>query len=216
MRSFVVLTAGMLAFGGVAHAQSSASKPGNGYVEAVAQSAFGNVTSQSYGAEAGVTVFPNVQIFVEAGKTRNVATTAFSAAAQTIAGALSQTQANVGFSVKEPVTFGAVGARFLIPVADSKVQPYVMAGGGIAKVSQNATFTVGGTDVTGNMAQFNIVLGSDLSGSFTKPMFVLGGGVTYPLWQQLIADFQFRFGRILAEDGGINVSRAGIGIGVRF
>jgi opacity protein-like surface antigen len=114
------------------------------------------------------------------------------------------------------VTFGAVGARFLIPVADSKVQPYVMAGGGIAKVSQNATFTVGGTDVTGNLAQFNIVLGSDLSGSFTKPMFVLGGGVTYPLWQQLIADFQFRFGRILAEDGGINVSRAGIGIGVRF
>jgi hypothetical protein len=216
MRSFVILTVGMLACGRVANAQSSASKPGNGYVEAVAQSAFGNVTSQSYGAEAGVTVFPNVQIFVEAGQTRNVATTAFSAAAQTIAGALSQTQANAGFSVKEPVTFGAVGARFLIPVADSKVQPYVMAGGGIAKVSQNATFTVGGTDVTGNLAQFNIVLGSDLSGSFSKPMFVLGGGVTYPLWQQLIADFQFRFGRILAEDGGINVTRAGIGIGVRF
>ena len=216
MRSFVILTVGMLALGGVAHAQSSASKPGDGYVEAVAQSAFGNVTSQSYGAEAGVTVFPNVQIFVEAGQTRNVATTAFSAAAQTMAGALSQTQANAGFSVKEPVTFGAAGLRFLIPVADSKVQPYVMAGGGIAKVSQNATFTVGGTDVTGNLAQFNIVLGSDLSGSFTKPMFVLGGGVTYPLWQQLIADFQFRFGRILAEDSGINVSRAGIGIGVRF
>jgi opacity protein-like surface antigen len=216
MRSFVILTAGMLAFGGVAHAQSSASAPGSGYVEAVAQSAFGNVTSQSYGAEAGITVYPNVQIFVEAGQTRNVATPAFSAAAQTIAGALSQTQANAGFSVKEPVTFGAAGLRFLIPVADSKVQPYVMAGGGIAKVSQNATFTVGGTDVTGNLAQFNIVLGSDLSGSFTKPMFVLGGGVTYPLWQQLIADFQFRFGRILAEDGGINVSRAGIGIGVRF
>jgi hypothetical protein len=91
-----------------------------------------------------------------------------------------------------------------------------MAGGGIAKVSQNATFTVGGTDVTGNLAQFNAVLGSDLSGSFTKPMIVFGGGVTYPLWQQLVADFQFRFGRILAEDGAINVGRAGIGIGVRF
>ncbi len=64
MRSFVILTAAMLAFGGVAHAQSS---QGAGYVEAVAQAAFSNVTSQSYGAEAGFTVHENLQIFVEAG-----------------------------------------------------------------------------------------------------------------------------------------------------
>ena len=74
MRSFVVLTAGMLTFGSVAHAQSTVQGASVGYVEAVAQSAFGNVTSQSYGAEAGVTIFPNLQIFVEAGQTRNVAT----------------------------------------------------------------------------------------------------------------------------------------------
>jgi hypothetical protein len=213
MRSFVVLTAGILAFGGVAHAQSA---QGSGYVEAVAQAAFSNVTSQSYGAEAGFTVHENLQIFVEAGQTRNVATSAFSAAAQTMAGALSQTQANVAYSAKEPVAFGNVGVRWLIPVADSKIQPYIIAGGGIAKVSQNARFTVGGTDVTGNLSQYNIVLGSDLSGSFTKPMFVLGGGIDYPVWQQLMLDFQFRFGRIFAEDAGINVSRVGIGIGVRF
>ena len=50
MRSFVMLTLGLLALGRVAHAQSAA---GKGYVEGVAQSAFGNVTSQSYGAEGG-------------------------------------------------------------------------------------------------------------------------------------------------------------------
>ena len=38
----------------------------------------------------------------------------------------------------------------------------------------------------------------------------------WPAWQRLVVDVQFRFGRILAEDGGINVSRAGIGLGVRF
>ncbi len=103
------------------------------------------------------------------------------------------------------MAFGNVGVRWLIPVADSKIQPYVMAGGGIAKVSQNATFTVGGTDVTGNLSQYNIVLGSDLSGSFTKPMFVLGGGVAYPVWQQLVLDFQFRFGTDLR--GGCGYQR---------
>jgi hypothetical protein len=33
---------------------------------------------------------------------------------------------------------------------------------------------------------------------------------------RLVLDLQFRYGRIFAEDGGINVSRAGVGIGVRF
>ena len=216
MRSFVVLTAGMLTFASVARAQSPAQGPSIGYVEAVAQSAVGNVTSQSYGAELGFTVYQNLQVFVEGGQTRNVATAAFSAAAQNFAAGLSLTQANVGFSVKEPVTFGAAGVRYVIPVAGSKVQPYVLAGAGIAKVKQDATFTVGGTDVTASLSQFNAVLGSDLSGSFNKPIIVFGGGVTYPVWQQLIVDFQFRFGRILAEDEGINVSRVGIGIGVRF
>jgi opacity protein-like surface antigen len=104
----------------------------------------------------------------------------------------------------------------VIAVPGSKVEPYVLAGAGIAKVKQDATFTIGGTDVTSTLQQFNTQLGTDLSGSFTKPIIVFGGGVTYPVWQQLIVDFQFRFGRILAEDGGINVSRVGIGIGVRF
>jgi len=100
------------------------------------------------------------------------------------------------------VTFGAAGLRYVIAVPGSKVEPYVLAGAGIAKVKQDATFTVGGTDVTASLSQFNAVLGSDLSGSFNKPIIVFGGGVTYPVWQQLIVDFQFRFGRILAEDEG--------------
>ncbi len=153
---------------------------------------------------------------MEGGQTRNAATAQLSAAAQTIAGGLSQIASNVGFSVKSPVTFGVVGVKFLIPVEGSKVMPYVLAGGGAASVKQNSVFTVGGTDVTSNLAQFGTVLGTDVSGSFTKPMFSVGGGVAYPIWQQLVLDFQVRFGRILAEDQGINITRAGLGIGVRF
>ena len=115
------------------------------------------------------------------------------------------------------MTFGVAGVKYIVPMV-GKVQPYVMGGGGLAKVKQDVTFTVGGTDVTSTLAQapYNVQLGSDLSGTFTKPMLVLGGGVVWPAWQQIIVDFQYRYGRIFAEDGGINVSRAGIGIGVRF
>ena len=217
MRLSVMLLVGTFGLSGVARAQSAPPTSSKGYVEAVAQSAFSNVTSQSFGAEVGVTIVPNVQVFVEGGQVHNVATADISASAQAVAGSLSQTQANVLYSVKQPVTFGVTGVRFIVPMV-GKVQPYVMGGGGVAKVKQDVTFTVGGTDVTSTLAQapYNVQLGSDLSGTFTKPMLVLGGGVVWPAWQQIIVDFQYRYGRIFAEDGGINVSRAGIGIGVRF
>ena len=38
----------------------------------------------------------------------------------------------------------------------------------------------------------------------------------WPAWERLVIDIQYRYGRILAEDVGINVNRAGVAIGVRF
>ena len=151
MRSFVCVTIGMMALAGVASAQTppSASDPDRGYVEAVAQAAFGNVTSQSYGAEGGVTIRPNLQLFVEVGRVSNVATSQISAAAQTIAGYLSQTQANVAYSVKEPAIFGVAGIRFTVPTGGAVG---LRAGGaGVANVKQDVAFTIGGTDVTSNL-----------------------------------------------------------------
>ncbi len=217
MRSFVALAIGMLALSGVANAQTSpAPAVDRGYAEVNLQSAFGNVTSQSFGAEVGVTLMPNLQVFGEVAKVRDVATTGIGAAAQLIAGFLSQTQTNVTFSVKEPVTFAVAGVKYTIPTTGT-IHPYVLGGAGMATVTQDVAFTVGGSDITSALAStYGVQLGTDLSGSFTKPMIVVGGGVMWPAWQRLVVDVQFRFGRILAEDGGINVSRAGIGVGVRF
>jgi opacity protein-like surface antigen len=225
MRSFLTapMVAATLALGGVANAQTvktTTSTPVEdaGYVEVVAQSAFGNVTSQSYGLEAGFTIRPQMQVFVEAGQTRSVATAELSTSAQTIAGALSRTQNNVGYTAKEPATFGDVGIRYSIAVS-GRARPYVLGGFGLASVKRNVAFTVGGTDVTSSLSQDqygNIVLGTDLSGSETKAMFVVGAGLALPAWERLIIDLQFRYGRIFAEDAPISVARAGIGIGVRF
>jgi opacity protein-like surface antigen len=217
-RRVAVMAGAFLAvlLGGVAEAQTTAAGPGKGYAEVVAQSAFGNVTSQNYGGEIGFTVTPALQVFVEVGHTRNVATSPISAAAQVIAGALGQAaQGAVAYSVKQPMTFGVGGVKYLLPVGDSQLLPYAMAGFGAAKVNQDVTFSVAGSDVTGNLAQYGVVLGGDLSGGFTKPMLTLGGGVSYPVWQALVLDFQFRYGHVFGGQS-INSSRAGVGIGLKF
>jgi opacity protein-like surface antigen len=216
MRPFVMLIVGTLALSGVAHAQSAApASSGKGYVEGVAQSAFGNVTSQSFGVELGFKAAPAIQVFVDAGHVRDTAPSDLGASALLIAGFLSQTKSNVTFSGKEPVTFGLAGIRYLIP-ASAKVEPYVLAGGGVAQVKKDVTFSVAGSDVTGSLAQYGVVLGTDLSGSETRPMLTVGVGVVWPAWQRLIVDFQYRYGRVFTSDEGLNVSRAGIGLGVRF
>ena len=214
MRPSAMLIVGTLALGGVAHAQSAA-PASKGYVEGVAQSAFGNVTSQSFGVELGVTIMPDLQVFVDVGHARDTAPSSLGTAAQGIAGWLSQTQSNVTFSGKQPVTFGLAGVRYRFG-SSPKVEPYVMAGGGMAQVKKEVSFSVNGSDVTSTLAQFGVVLGTDLSGSETKPMLTIGVGAVWSAYQRLIVDFQFRYGRVFTEDEGLNVSRAGVGIGVRF
>jgi opacity protein-like surface antigen len=196
---------------GPAYAQSVS----KGYVEGVAQSAFGNVTSQSYGVEGGVSITTSIQVFGEVGFTMDTAPASLGADAQSIASYLSRTQSNVGYTAKQPVTFGVGGLRF--PFATTtKLEPYILAGVGVATVKKDVTFTIGGTDVTNNLAQYGVVLGNDLSGSETKAMLTLGGGVTWPAWQKLVIDFQYRYGRVATSGEGLNINRAGVGIGVRF
>jgi len=192
-----------------------AQEPAKGYIEGVAQSTFGNVTSQSYGVEGGFSIASRLQIFGEVAHANDTATASLATSAQVIAGALSQTQSNVGYNAEQPTTFGLGGIRFLFP-ASAKIEPYVRVGAGVASVQKNVTYTVNGTDVTGNLPQYGIVLGTDLSGTETKMMLDFGGGVSWAVWQKLVVDLQYRYGHVFTDDEGINISRAGIGIGVRF
>ena len=176
----------------------------------------GAVSSQSYGVEGGYTFRPGLQLFVEGGRVNNVASNTFFTAAQTIAGGLGQTQSGVGFSAKQPVAFGDVGVRYLVPASGTNLQPYVLMGIGIARVTNDARFAVDGTDVTGNLDQYGVALGTGLSGRFTKPLLTLGAGLVVPVWSRLALDLHYRYGRIFAPDEGINVNRAGIGVGITF
>jgi hypothetical protein len=216
VRCSIGCVAASIAIAVPAAAQTSATAPPtHGYVEAAAHSAFGNVTSQSYGGEFGWTTFTrNLQVFVEVGRVKNVATDSVGQAAQIVAAELANLQpAPVSVSVREPAAFAASGIRYLFPVDSPKLRPYVLAGAGVAKLRKDVAFELGGT--AESIAQY-VTLGSDLSGSETKPIASLGAGVVWPVYRRLIVDFQFRYGRIFADGGGVSVGRAGVGVGIAF
>ena len=209
MKRIVVGLVGMLALSGAAYAQTTDAK---GYIEAVGQSAFGNVTSQSFGAEAGYFITPNIGVYVEGAQVRDTAPSSLGAAAQKIAGPL-----GIAYSVRQPVSFGGGGIRYAFNGTD-KLQPYVLAGGGAASVKKDVKFSAGGADITSSLASspYYTVLGSDLAGTVTKPMITAGGGVVWHVASKLRVDLGYRFGRIMTETTGTNVSRAGVGLGITF
>lgn len=214
MRFSILLTLAVSAAAASAQAQPAQGKSDQPYyAEIVAHSAFGNVVSQSYGFEFGANVKPNLDVFVEVGHTRDASTPARSASALKIANALTTLQpAAVSYTAKEPVTFGGVGVRYRIQ-AEGRVHPYVLGGGGFALVNNNSTFLLGGQ--AADISQY-VSLGSDLTGSLTKPMITLGAGVVMPVHGKIVFDLQYRFGRIFAGDSSIDLNRVGAGLGVRF
>lgn len=198
------------ALGTAAFAQSpTAADDSRGYVEAVAQSAFGNVTSQSFGGELGVTLHPGLQVFADVGYVRDTASSALSAQAQAIAADISTKAGGGTYQVKQPVTFGVIGIKYLLPVDQSRYSPYIMFGGGPARVEKNTTFTV----ATGNVSDY-VAVGSDLAGTQTKGMVSGGIGLDIAFGRAYV-DLQYRFGHVFTTEG-ININRAGAGVGVRF
>src|SRR3954454_5155126 len=215
MRRALSLSVGMLMVAAAVHAQTpAAAVPDRGYVQVVADSAFGNVTSQSLGAEVGVTVRPDLQVYGAFGNVRDAATPELGASAQTIDGALSQLQpGTVTYSVKEPVTFFVGGVRYRIATS-SKIKPYVAAGAGVGMVKKDVKFLINGADVTNALSQF-VTLGSDVTGDESALMFTLGGGVVYPVWHQVFIDLHYHFAHI-SSDPSITVHRVGLGLGITF
>ncbi len=214
MKRMIAGLLGVAALSGTAHAQPATET--SGYAQVVAQSAFGNVTSQSFGLEAGWSLDPRLGLFAEIGETRDTAPDTIGPNAQTIAQYLTRTQsAAVEFSVKQPVFFVGVGARYAFP-RDSAFEPYVLGGAGIARVKRDVSFTLGGTDVTDRLDEYGVVLGSDLAGTESKPMITLGGGIRWRWREPWMFDAGYRFGRIFTESEGTTVNRVGLGVGFTF
>jgi opacity protein-like surface antigen len=202
---------------GTAHGQTAGTTaPDREYAELTVGATLGHKSASSIGGEAGYTLTDTWQVFLEAGRMGNVATADVDARALTIGNAIG---ANV--STVQRAAYFDVGARYRLH-EHGKWRPYALLGVGAAAVKTTTNFSIGGNDVTGQLDQYGVQLGNDLSGTLTKAFLTVGVGTNATLGQRYLLDLSYRYGRIfprtsrVANDQGINTNRLQAGIGIRF
>jgi opacity protein-like surface antigen len=202
----------------VAQAQSAPPADGRYSAQFDVAATLGHKSDASIGGELGYRYTDRWDFYFEFGHMGNVATSDLDRRAQLIANTIGASESSV-----QKANYYDVGARYKFR-PHGPWHPYAVAGLGAATVRTKASFFVNGQDVTGQLANFTpqILLGSDLSGSLTKALFVLGAGVTRPYKNRYFFDGSYRFGHIFPKtsaidnDVSINTQRVQIGVGVRF
>jgi opacity protein-like surface antigen len=230
MRRFVrcsMLLTVLTAYGiGPAHAQTARTTgPDRGYAELTVAATLGHKSDSSIGGEAGYSLTDALQLFLEGGRMRNVATTDVDARAMIIGNAIG---ANV--STAQRAAYFDIGAKYRLSEHSrwrpnwlhDRWRPYALLGVGTASVKTTTNFSIGGTDVTSQLDQYGVQLGNDLSGTVTKAFLTVGVGTNATLGQRYLLDLSYRYGHIfprtgeIANDQGINTQRLQAGIGIRF
>lgn len=203
---------------GVAEAQTTAAANDRGYIEFTGGPTFGHKSGGSVGAEGAWYLMPSLGVYAEAGRMTNVATTGIENDAQIIASFIGGSA-----TPKTKVTYFDAGVTFRMPIGSQRVHPYALFGVGAAQVKNETSFSVNGTDVTGNLLnQYGVQLGTDLSGTYTKAFVAVGVGAHIPIGKRLLGDVSYRYGWIgketkdNADIAAINTNRLQFGIGVRF
>jgi len=190
---------------------------GREYVEFVGGPAFGHKFGGSYGGEFGYWFSDTWGLFGEVGRIQNAGGSDISRRADIISAA-------IGGSAKPHtnVTYYDGGLTYRFP-ATGRYRPYASLGLGAATVSNKTKFFVGGADVTGQLNDvYGVLLGNDLSGSYTSAFFSLGIGVRMPFGSRWVADASYRYGRVggnnkdQADIPGLNTNRLQFGFGARF
>jgi opacity protein-like surface antigen len=197
----------MLMLAGTARAQTPSAKDGRMSVEFTAAATLGHKSDSAFGGEFDYRYNDDWDVFFEAGRMGNVASSALDSRAQVIANAI-----GASASVVQRAVYFDVGARYRL-MARGRWDPYVMVGFGGAGVKTRTTFSANGDLVA---------LGTDLSGTLTKPLLMIGAGATMPFKHRYFVDLSYRYGRIFARTGeiendtGTNTQRVQIGVGLKF
>src|SRR5262249_38117406 len=129
----------LLAVAGRSEAQPPAGDESRFYAGLTLGATFGHKSSGSVGVEAGGMRGGPIGIFVEGGHMMNVGTEDLDARAQKIANAVGATA-----SASYKVNYFAVGVR-VAPDFALRARPYVVLGGGVAKVTSETALAVNGT-----------------------------------------------------------------------
>ena len=129
----------------------------------------------AYGLELGTRVTPKLDLFGDGYGVTDTATRRRIETAQNVATVIGVTQgASATATLKAPAGLFLGGLRYTIHEGGN-LRIFVQAEGGVARVTYQPTFLLGGVDVTSQISQFGVTLGADLAGTTTKPAF--GGGI---------------------------------------
>ncbi len=202
---------------GTADAQTAgATGPDRGYAAVTVGATVGHKSDASVGGEVGYRLTNALQVFLEGGRMRNVATSDVETRAQKIATAI-----GASASTMQKATYYDAGLKWRLPAYD-RWRPYALVGVGAASVKTEPTFSVAGSDVTGRLNQLGVQLGSDLSGTLTKIFLTVGAGTNVTFGTRVLVDLSYRYGRIfpktsdIENDRGINTQRVQAGVGFKF
>jgi opacity protein-like surface antigen len=217
-RWLVWVGAAVVCVTGTASAQST-TEPGPFSAAFTLGATFGNKSSSSFGGEVDYKLGTEWQAFVEFGRMRNVASGLTDDRAELIANAI-----GASVSAASKATYFDAGVKYLFVPFKQVYQPYAILGFGAARVNQDVVFSVNGSELSEAQLydQYGVLLGADLAGSTTKPLFLLGAGVSRNFKSRYYVDLSYRYGRIFAKTGtieddkGVNTQRLQIAVGVHF
>jgi opacity protein-like surface antigen len=173
----------------------------------------GHKSDKFFGGEAGWRLTKDLDIYVEATHMGNVGTSDLDERAAPIAEFLGATA-----STAYVVNAFDVGVKYNF-IVSPRIHPYVLAGIGMAHVRTEVEFAVDGNVIDPGA---NVQLGSDLSDSTNRGMFVFGFGVKLPFKERFFGDVGYRFGEIFSKSTdteplpSIPTQRVVLGVGMRF
>jgi len=216
-RSAIVCTTIVVISAGAARAQTPAASsipPHKLALEVTAAATLGHTSDKSFGGEADYSFRPRLDFFVEGAHIGNAATSDLESRAREIGDAV-----GASTSAVERVNFLDFGARYR--VGTFKFNPYVALGVGFAQVKTSTTFSQNGQTVSPE--SLGIQLGSDLSGTHTRPFVMAAVGGTAPFAKRYFVDFGYRYGHAFKETedsdlvlAGVNTNSLQVGVGSYF
>jgi hypothetical protein len=201
----------------VVHAQASAS-PERGWALGVGG---GEASVQHVGAQIGVeltrTVSDRFSLLAEGTWLQDTVTRRREELAQGVASFLAETQSRQAvFKVEAPAGYIGLGGRVFL-TGPQTVRPYVAGTVGGARVTLRPAFSIDGADVTSQLRDYYVTLGSDLAGSTTTAAFSGGVGAQLGQGDGWLLDVGLRVMGIQSK--GIpasHVLRLGVGLNRRF
>lgn len=167
------------------------------------------------GVEFGYHASDRLDVRAEATWLQDTVTRRRIGTAETVGSFLQQSQGGtVVTSLEAPALLASGGVRYVFG-GERSVRPYVLAGVGIARVTLVPKYTLNSKDVTEQLSQYGISLGSDLTGVASKPAITGGVGVATSRgdWK-ISADLRVTSIRMLDQPS--NVLRLNVGIGRDF